>query len=94
MEFLASVLDAARAGDTHTLAAWVAGGVPVNLTNTVGDTLLILSAYHDHPETVAALLASRPTIPDSPLCAREPLAPRRLNHPHHPGSGGAVALLR
>jgi hypothetical protein len=31
--------------------------VPVNLTNDKGDTLLILAAYHGHPETVAALLA-------------------------------------
>ena len=31
-------------------------GVPVNLTNDKGDTLLILAAYHGHPETVAALL--------------------------------------
>jgi ankyrin repeat protein len=29
----------------------------VNLTNDKGDTLLILAAYHGHPETVAALLA-------------------------------------
>jgi ankyrin repeat protein len=31
--------------------------VPVNLTNEQGDTLLILAAYHDHPDLVRALLA-------------------------------------
>jgi ankyrin repeat protein len=34
----------------------VDAGVPVNLTNDKGDTLLILAAYHGHPETVGALL--------------------------------------
>jgi uncharacterized protein len=29
----------------------------VNLTNDKGDTLLLLAAYHDHPDTVSALLA-------------------------------------
>ena len=36
--------------------AYVDAGVPVNLTNDKGDTLLILAAYHGHPGTVAALL--------------------------------------
>ena len=31
-------------------------GLPVNLTNSAGDTLLILAAYHRHPDLVAALL--------------------------------------
>ena len=31
-------------------------GVPVNLTNGKGDTLLVLAAYHQREETVAALL--------------------------------------
>jgi ankyrin repeat protein len=52
----AQVFDMARAGATQILAAHVDAGVPVNLTNGSGDTLLILAAYHDHPGTVAALL--------------------------------------
>ena len=36
--------------------AYLDAGVPVNLTNDKGDTLLILAAYHGHDETVAALL--------------------------------------
>jgi hypothetical protein len=36
--------------------AYVDAGVPVDLTNDKGDTLLVLAAYHGHPETVAALL--------------------------------------
>ncbi|MFI2275028.1 MULTISPECIES: ankyrin repeat domain-containing protein [Catenuloplanes] len=51
------MFDLARTGATEELAANVDAGVPANLTNGKGDTLLILAAYHNHPETVAALLA-------------------------------------
>ncbi|MBY8874640.1 ankyrin repeat domain-containing protein [Micromonospora sp. PLK6-60] len=51
------MFDLARAGATDELAAQVDAGLPVNLTNGKGDTLLILAAYHARPETVAALLA-------------------------------------
>ncbi|MFG1650230.1 ankyrin repeat domain-containing protein [Micromonospora sp. NPDC049275] len=51
------MFDLARAGSTEELAAQVDAGLPVNLTNDKGDTLLILAAYHSHPDTVAALLA-------------------------------------
>ncbi|MFZ0214393.1 MAG: ankyrin repeat domain-containing protein [Candidatus Dormiibacterota bacterium] len=47
----------ARGGETATLAAYVDAGVPANLANDKGDTLLMLAAYHGHAETVAALLA-------------------------------------
>ncbi|PWW23842.1 hypothetical protein JD79_03018 [Geodermatophilus normandii] len=57
LELARRVFDLARSGQTEELAAYVDAGVPVDLTNEKGDTLLILAAYHDHPETVAALLA-------------------------------------
>lgn len=57
LEFLMGVLDLARAGRTEALGAMLDGGIPVNLTNSAGDTLLILAAYHDHPDTVRLLLA-------------------------------------
>jgi hypothetical protein len=50
------VFDLARNGATADLCDYLAAGVPVNLTNDKGDTLLILAAYHQHPDTVAALL--------------------------------------
>lgn len=50
------VFDLARAGARDELAGLVEAGVPANLTNDKGDTLLILAAYHDHPETVRMLL--------------------------------------
>lgn len=54
--FVQSLFDHAREGETEQLMAAVDAGVPVNLTNSAGDTLLILAAYHTHPETVGALL--------------------------------------
>jgi ankyrin repeat protein len=57
LAFLQRALDLARGGVTEELVALVDAGLPVNLTSGAGDTLLILAAYHDHPETVEALLA-------------------------------------
>jgi ankyrin repeat protein len=56
IELAGRVFDLARGGHTDELIAYVDAGVPVNLTNDKGDTLLILAAYHGHPGTVAALL--------------------------------------
>jgi ankyrin repeat protein len=47
----------ARSGDAAPLAAYVDAGVPVNLTNTNGDTLVMLAAYYGHESTVAVLIA-------------------------------------
>jgi ankyrin repeat protein len=56
LAFLQGVLELARAGRSEELAAVIERGVPVNLTNAAGDTLLVLAAYHDHPGTVRMLL--------------------------------------
>jgi ankyrin repeat protein len=56
LDLLRSMFDLARTGETEQLAAAVEAGVPVNLTNEVGDSLLMLAAYHDHPDTVRMLL--------------------------------------
>jgi hypothetical protein len=56
VEFATKVFNLARAGDTAAVAAYVDAGVPVNLSNDSGDTLLMLAAYHGHPDTVRALL--------------------------------------
>jgi len=56
MAFLQGAFELARNGDTALLAEYVDAGLPVNLTNGAGDSLLILAAYHTHLETVRALL--------------------------------------
>jgi ankyrin repeat protein len=56
LAFLQNAFDLAREGRSEELAGYVDAGLPVNLTTSVGDTLLILAAYHDHPQTVRMLL--------------------------------------
>jgi hypothetical protein len=58
LEFLAGILDLARGGATAELLDLIERGVPVNLTGAAGDSLLLLAAYHAHPDTVEALLAA------------------------------------
>jgi ankyrin repeat protein len=55
VEFATKVFGFARSGETETLVAYVDAGVPVDLTNEAGDTLLMLAAYHGHAATVRAL---------------------------------------
>ncbi|MER8067954.1 ankyrin repeat domain-containing protein [Streptomyces sp. NPDC094034] len=57
VELATKVFDLARRGETETLAAYVDAGVPPNLTNDRGDSLVMLAAYHGHAETVEALIA-------------------------------------
>jgi ankyrin repeat protein len=56
LQFLLEAMNLARGGDTSQLSALIDAGLPVNLTNAAGDSLLILAAYRDHPATVQALL--------------------------------------
>lgn len=50
--------DFARQGDTARLSAYLGHGVPVDLTDAQGNTLLMLAAYHGHAETAQALVAA------------------------------------
>ncbi|MCZ0911002.1 ankyrin repeat domain-containing protein [Gordonia amicalis] len=53
----------ARTGDERTLRAYLDAGVPADLRNQSGDSLLMLAAYHGHASAVSALL-SRGADPD------------------------------
>ncbi|WP_030551998.1 ankyrin repeat domain-containing protein [Streptomyces exfoliatus] len=57
IELASKVFDLARTGDADTLAAYLDAGVPANLTNEKGDSLVMLAAYHGHAAAVSALLA-------------------------------------
>ncbi|MFJ9827770.1 ankyrin repeat domain-containing protein [Streptomyces sp. NPDC101160] len=56
VELASKVFDLARTGDAVTLAAYLDAGVPANLSNEKGDSLVMLAAYHGHAEAVTALL--------------------------------------
>lgn len=55
-EIAAWLLDLAREGDAARLLAYVDAGAPVNMRSDKGDSLLMLAAYHEHPELVRGLL--------------------------------------
>ncbi|MFE2357756.1 ankyrin repeat domain-containing protein [Streptomyces parvulus] len=56
VELATKIFDLARQGRTEVLVAYVDAGVPANLTNDRGDSLVMLAAYHGHAEAVRALL--------------------------------------
>lgn len=56
LELAQKIFDLARDGDTDTLAAYVDAGVPADLTNEKGDSLIMLAAYHGHPASVRVLV--------------------------------------
>ncbi|MET7298409.1 ankyrin repeat domain-containing protein [Embleya sp. NPDC005575] len=56
-ELAGRLFEAARTGDAETLGRYVDAGLPANLANDRGDTLLMLAAYHGHADAVRALLA-------------------------------------
>jgi len=55
VELAQRMLDLAREGDASRLLAYVDAGVPVDLTDTAGNTLLMLGAYHGHADLVRGL---------------------------------------
>jgi uncharacterized protein len=57
LDLASRLFDSARSGDAAMLAAYIDAGVPVNLTNTNGDTLVMLTSYYGHESAVAALIA-------------------------------------
>jgi len=62
--FAGRVFQMARGGQAPELAALLAAGLPANLINDKGDSLLMLASYHGHLDTVRALMAhgGDPTI--------------------------------
>jgi len=57
VQFARQMFDLARSGRSAELTAYIDAGLPVDLSNDKGDSLLMLATYHDHPDTVRALLA-------------------------------------
>ncbi len=51
-------LEAARKGDVEMLAPMLAAGMPVNLADEKGNTLLMLASYHGNLEATRLLLES------------------------------------
>lgn len=56
LDLASRLFDLAREGSSEDLTQYVAAGIPPNLTNHAGDTLVMLAAYHGHADTVQQLL--------------------------------------
>ena len=81
-------LDAARRGDISVLAPMLEAGIPPNLADRKGNTLLMLATYHGHLDAARIILEHKPEVD------------RRNNHGQTPlggvafkGESGLVALL-
>ncbi|KAF9233455.1 ankyrin repeat-containing domain protein [Melanogaster broomeanus] len=57
VDFAHRMFDAAREGNSELLLQAVDAGLPVNLTNAKGNTILMLAAYAGHAKLVTGLLA-------------------------------------
>ncbi|MEV5758164.1 ankyrin repeat domain-containing protein [Streptomyces tendae] len=53
---VAIAMDLAREGRTEQLVEFVAHGLPVDVRDAAGNTLLMLAAYHGHADSVRALV--------------------------------------
>ncbi|CAM5353110.1 ankyrin repeat domain-containing protein [Streptomyces hirsutus] len=53
---VALAMDLAREGGTEQVVEFVEHGLPVDVTDAAGNTLLMLAAYHGHAGTVRALI--------------------------------------
>lgn len=56
LELATKMFHYARVGASNELLQYVSAGIPANLTNHKGDTLIMLAAYHGHADTVRMLL--------------------------------------
>lgn len=54
--FASRMYDAARRGDLSVFAQALPAGLPPNMTNDKGDSLLMLATYHGHPALSRLLL--------------------------------------
>ncbi len=54
--FLHSIFDLAREGNTEKLMILVDQGIPSDLTDPKGNTLMILAAYNGHDDIVSGLI--------------------------------------
>lgn len=82
------LFDQARAGHAERVAAYVDAGAPVDLTDAEGNTLLMLAAYHDRPDTVRELIERGADVDALNHRGQSPLAGAVFK-----GADAVVALL-
>ncbi|KAI4192341.1 MAG: hypothetical protein LQ348_003194 [Seirophora lacunosa] len=83
--------NAARTGDLPIFEQSIPAGLPANLTNDKGDTLLMLASYHTHPELVSYLLARGADPNTLNERGQSPLAGAVFQAAGAPGGHGAAS---
>jgi len=73
VELQLMALDFARQGETESLAAMLRAGLPVNLADAKGQSLLMLASYHGHFDTAQLLLATERMWIAATIADRRPL---------------------
>ncbi|MBF3169684.1 ankyrin repeat domain-containing protein, partial [Pseudomonas aeruginosa] len=73
-EFVHQLFDLARQGNSQRLEQLLQQGLPPNLRNHKGDSLLMLASYHGHADTVRLLLAYKADPDLRNLAGQTPLA--------------------
>ncbi|MET0953008.1 MAG: ankyrin repeat domain-containing protein [Aeromicrobium sp.] len=68
------LFDLARTGDTAELMGLVARGIPVDLRDAAGNSLLMMAAYHGHAATVSALATRGADVDRTNDLGQTPLA--------------------
>jgi ankyrin repeat protein len=56
LDLATRLFDFSRSGQTSQILPYLSAGLPPNLTNSSGNTLLMLAAYNGHSGTVSMLL--------------------------------------
>ncbi|KAL8969827.1 MAG: hypothetical protein Q9197_004136 [Variospora fuerteventurae] len=85
------LFNAARAGNLPVFEQAIPAGLPANLTNDKGDTLLMLASYHTHPILVSYLLAHGADPNSLNERGQSPLAGAIFKAAGAPGGHGAAS---
>lgn len=56
LDLASRLFDMSRRGSLESLLPYLDAGIPLNMRNSTGDTFLMLSSYHNHPQLVHELL--------------------------------------
>ncbi|KAL8661053.1 MAG: hypothetical protein Q9202_005984 [Teloschistes flavicans] len=91
LDLATRLFNAARIGDVAIFQQAIPAGLPVNLTNDKGDTLLMLAAYHTHPFLVRFLLSQNADPNTLNERGQSPLAGAVFKAAGAPGAAGSVA---
>lgn len=86
---VALAMDLARDGQREELAGFVDHGLPVDVQDDDGNTLLMLAAYHGHAETVRMLIERGADVDLPNARQQSPIAGALFK-----GEDAVVALLR